>query len=138
MSHILFARHECKTLYMIGCMSKCTTIHLALGLATLLAVGCSTQSRDAAAGEQNVPPLVIDVRTLGEFESGHIDGAMHIPYEDIAVRIEELTTDKDRAIVLYCRSGRRSGIARETLIGLGFTDVENAGGIEEYREALGQ
>jgi phage shock protein E len=100
--------------------------------------GCSAPPRDAAAEELNAGPLVIDVRTAGEFESGHIEGAAHIPYDDIGARIEELTGDKDRTIILYCQSGRRAGIARDTLIGLGYTDVDNAGGIGAYRKALGQ
>ena len=53
---------------------------------------------------------LVDVRAAEEFNSGHIEGAKHIPYEEIGVRIGELTDDKSREIVLYCRSGRRSGV----------------------------
>jgi phage shock protein E len=73
----------------------------------------------------------IDVRTTEEFNAGHLEGAIHIPYEEIAARIGEVTTDKDATIHLYCRSGNRSGIAQQTLQSIGFTKAVNEGGYEE-------
>ena len=73
----------------------------------------------------------IDVRTTDEFNSGHIAGAAHIPYEDIAVRISEITTDKNAVIHLYCRSGNRSGIAQQILQSIGFKNARNEGGYED-------
>lgn len=73
----------------------------------------------------------IDVRTTEEYNSGHIEGAIHIPYEEIASRISEITSDKNATIHLYCRSGRRSGIAEGTLKSLGFTQAINEGGYED-------
>jgi len=73
----------------------------------------------------------IDVRTLEEFNSGHITSATHIPYEDIATRISEVTHDKSARLHLYCRTGRRSGIAQESLAALGFTNAQNEGGYED-------
>ena len=75
--------------------------------------------------------LWIDVRTADEYSQGHVPGAIHIPYEVIAGRIGEVTQDKDALIYLYCRSGRRSGIALETLSEAGFTNAHNLGGLEE-------
>ena len=72
----------------------------------------------------------IDVRTADEFNAGHIEGAAHIPYEEIAVRISEVTTDKDAIIHLYCRSGNRSGIAQQILQSMGFSNAVNEGGYE--------
>lgn len=72
----------------------------------------------------------IDVRTTDEFNSGHIEGAAHIPYEEIATRISEVTTDKNARIHLYCRSGNRSGIAQQTLQAMGFKNAVNEGGYE--------
>lgn len=72
----------------------------------------------------------IDVRTSDEFNSGHIEGAAHIPYEEIATRISEVTTDKNARIHLYCRSGNRSGIAQQTLQAMGFNNAVNEGGYE--------
>lgn len=72
----------------------------------------------------------IDVRTTDEFNAGHIKGAAHIPYEEIAARIGEITSDKEAKIHLYCRSGNRSGIAQQTLQAMGFTNTVNEGGYE--------
>ncbi len=94
-----------------------------VGLAVLLL------SLSAWAGEVHW----IDVRSAGEFESGHVAGAVNIPHTEIAERIAEVTRDKDASLYLYCRSGRRSSIAADVLAGLGFSDVTDVGG---YREAL--
>jgi phage shock protein E len=79
----------------------------------------------------------IDVRTSDEFNAGHIEGAAHIPYEEIALRIGEVTTDKNANIRLYCRSGNRSGIAQQTLQAMGFSNAVNEGGYEAllYQQA---
>lgn len=74
--------------------------------------------------------LWIDVRTTDEFNAGHIEGAVHIPYEEIAARISEVTIDKDAIIHLYCRSGNRSGIAQQTLQAMGFKNAVNEGGYD--------
>lgn len=78
----------------------------------------------------------IDVRTTDEFNAGHLEGAIHIPYEEIATRIGEVTTDKDATLHLYCRSGNRSGIAQQTLQAAGFTKVVNEGGYEDLKQRL--
>lgn len=75
----------------------------------------------------------IDVRTTEEFNAGHLEGALHIPYEEIATRISEVTEDKQAVIHLYCRSGNRSGIAQQTLQTLGYTQAINEGGYEDLR-----
>jgi phage shock protein E len=74
--------------------------------------------------------LIIDVRSKTEFDEGHYNGAKLIPYNEILSRISELG-DKNKPIILYCRSGRRSGIAKDTLIKAGFTNVINAGGLQD-------
>ena len=75
----------------------------------------------------------IDVRTAGEFGAGHVAGAANIPYEEITERIGEVTTDKDAPIYLYCRSGRRSGIALDALQEAGYRNAVNIGGLDEAR-----
>jgi len=72
----------------------------------------------------------IDVRTAEEFAAGHVTEAVNIPYEEIAGRVAEVTTDKDDLIYVYCRSGRRSGIAKKTLEDAGYRNVVNVGGFE--------
>jgi phage shock protein E len=77
------------------------------------------------------PDFWIDVRSPEEFQSGHVGMAINIPVEQIAERIKEVTTDKNAEIYLSCRSGRRSGMALDTLKAMGYTKVANVGGIED-------
>ena len=77
----------------------------------------------AASAEQ----YLIDVRTPAEYAEAHADGAINIPVEDVAAKISEVTADKDADIYVYCRSGRRAGVAQETLAGLGYKKVTNLG-----------
>ena len=56
---------------------------------------------------------LIDVRTPAEYAEAHADGAINIPVEDVAAKISEVTADKDADIYVYCRSGRRAGVAQE-------------------------
>jgi phage shock protein E len=83
-------------------------------------------------------PLWIDVRSAQEYSDGHVEQATNIPHNEIAAGISELTTDKDATIYVYCRSGRRSGIAQDTLEGMGYTQVTNIGGLEDALEKSGQ
>ncbi|WXL24045.1 rhodanese-like domain-containing protein [Ectopseudomonas mendocina] len=85
---------------------------------------------------QSPDTLLIDVRSAEEFASGAIEGAQNIDHEALAGQISSLAPDKDTTIVLYCRSGRRSGIALESFNQLGYTHVINAGGYEELKDAL--
>ena len=80
--------------------------------------------------------LWIDVRSADEYSAGHIPGHANIPHGEITLRISELTTDKNTPIQLYCRSGRRSGIAVELLQQEGFTNVRNVGGIDDAKAKL--
>ncbi len=87
--------------------------------------------RHAVAQEQ---AIWIDVRTQAEWDRGHLEKAILIPYQEIGQRISEVTTDKSQLIYLYCRSGNRSGIATQILTELGFNNVENRGAYETLRE----
>lgn len=82
----------------------------------------------------------IDVRTPEEFNSGHISGAINIAYELIGADINAVTGDVDSDIRVYCRSGHRSGIAKNTLNGMGYGNVVNEGGFEDLlkRQAAGE
>lgn len=80
--------------------------------------------------------VVIDVRTPSEYAEKHIPGAINIDHSVIATEIQKLKLAKDEKIILYCRSGRRSGIALETLKKLGFENLENYGGLEEAQTRL--
>jgi len=82
------------------------------------------------------PKLIIDVRTPPEYEAGHINGAINIPYEVIDLKIMQLSVDKDREILLYCLNGSRSAIAAERLGDLGYTRVTDGGAIDELRTKI--
>ena len=76
--------------------------------------------------------IIIDARTQEEYDEGHIPGAILIPEYEIADRAEKELPDKDQLILVYCRSGRRSKIAAEELVKLGYTNVKEFGGIIEW------
>ena len=76
--------------------------------------------------------IILDVRTQEEYNEGHIPGAIVIPHEEIADKAEEVLTDKDQLILVYCRSGRRSKLAVEALAELGYTNIKEFGGIIDW------
>jgi phage shock protein E len=76
-------------------------------------------------------PFWIDVRTPAEYETGHLPGSRNINFDRIGAGIVDITPNKDAPIILYCKSGRRSGLAKQTLERLGYTNVINAGGVNE-------
>ena len=76
--------------------------------------------------------VIIDARTEEEFAEGHIENAILIPEYEIAVRAEKELPDKEQLILVYCRSGRRSKIASEELVKLGYINVKEFGGIIDW------
>ena len=76
--------------------------------------------------------IILDVRTQEEYDEGHIPGAILIPNTEIEARAEEVLTDKDQLILVYCRSGRRSKLAAEALVELGYTNIKEFGGIIDW------
>lgn len=76
--------------------------------------------------------ILLDVREQDEFDEGHIPGAILIPYTKIDEKAEIMFKDKDKLILVYCRSGRRSKIAAESLAAFGFTNVKEFGGIIDW------
>ena len=76
--------------------------------------------------------IIIDARTEEEFTEGHIENAILIPEYEIKDRAEKELPDKDALILVYCRSGRRSKIASEELVKLGYTNVKEFGGIIDW------
>ena len=76
--------------------------------------------------------IILDVRTQEEYDQGHIPGAIVISHEEIAEKAEEVLTEKDQLILVYCRSGRRSKIAAEALVELGYTNIKEFGGIIDW------
>ncbi len=81
--------------------------------------------------------LLLDIRTEAEFQLDHIEGATFIPFLDFSsylLKIEELTNgDKNRPVIVYCRTGRRAGIVKKVLLQEGYTRVTNMGGLQDWR-----
>ena len=76
--------------------------------------------------------IILDVREQDEYDAGHIPGAILIPYTQIEAEASKMLTDKDQLILVYCRSGRRSKIAAEALVELGYTNIREFGGIIDW------
>lgn len=76
--------------------------------------------------------IIIDARTEEEFAEEHIENAILIPEYEVADRAEKELPDKEQLILVYCRSGRRSKIASEELVKLGYTNVKEFGGIIDW------
>ena len=76
--------------------------------------------------------IILDVRTQEEYDQGHIPGAIVISHEEIGDKAEGVLTDKDQLILVYCRSGRRSKLAAEVLLELGYTNIKEFGGILDW------
>ena len=77
--------------------------------------------------------IILDVRRPDEFAEGHIPGAINVPNEEIGTaEIAELP-NKSQLILVYCRSGRRSKEASEKLVGIGYTNIVEFGGIQDWK-----
>jgi rhodanese-related sulfurtransferase len=115
-----------------------------LGVTALLA-GCSSSESGAVS---TVPPaefvsemaepgtVVVDVRTPGEFAAGHVSGAVNIDVESGSFDSEIAALPKDTTYAVYCRSGRRSAVAADSMASAGFTSVVNLdGGVADLQAA---
>ena len=91
-----------------------------------------TQEEAKALMDSEENYVILDVRTEEEFAEKRIAGAILIPYDEIEARAEGELTDKAQLILVYCRSGRRSKIAAEALVALGYTNVKEFGGIIDW------
>ena len=83
------------------------------------------------AGMAWADPVWIDVRSEAEFQQQHKPGALLMPHGEIAQRITAAGIEKDAEVYLYCRSGKRAGIAKQALEQLGYSKVINVGGLED-------
>ena len=76
--------------------------------------------------------IILDVRSREEYDQGHIPGAILIPDTEIEAKAADLLPDKDQLILVYCRSGRRSKLAAQSLADLGYTNSREFGGILDW------
>ena len=103
----------------------------ALWVVSLLILGCTPvgapEVRELSQQELLTNPpegaLILDVRTSAEFSSGHVPGAVNIPHDELASRLSELNSTSNRPLVVYCRSGKRAGVAGAILLQAGYTNV---------------
>ena len=108
-----------------------------LVVAAVLVVGCFMFMKGGDVSSAEARQLVqagarlVDVRTPGEFSAGHIPGAINIPVQQLETRMSELQP-KDAAVVVYCRSGHRSGNATRMLKSAGFTAVRDLGSMSRW------
>ena len=112
----------------------------AIGLlvTALLLTGCARGSveQEKAIAALSSGATLIDVRTAEEFAGGHLDQALRIGHESIVEGVAKLGLSKEEPIVLYCRSGNRSGKAKTALENAGYHQVINAGGYDSLRQRL--
>ena len=94
-------------------------------------------SPDARAYLKN-GALVIDVRSPGEFNSGHLPTALNIPLDEIETTLPRSVKDKSQVLLLHCQSGMRSGMAQQKLKALGYTNVFNLGSLGRAESILNQ
>lgn len=90
-----------------------------------------TQAKDIM--DNSTDYVIVDARTSEEFNEGHIKNAINLDYEEVTQKAESLLPDKNQLILIYCRSGRRSKIAAESLCQLGYTNVKEFGGIIDWQ-----
>ena len=117
---------------------------LPIFITALLLVGCAvpaeqeisyrqiTMDEAVAVMEEEEGYIILDVRTAAEFDEKHIPGAINIPNEAIGTDAIPELPDKDQLILVYCRSGNRSKQASEKLVALGYTNIVEFGGINDW------
>ena len=99
---------------------------LFISLSILWLTACGT-SEELDVSQQSI---VIDVRTLAEWNSGHLESAVHLPVAEFASSIESVATDKEQQVILYCQSGGRAERMKSLMTELGYSNVINAGGVQ--------
>lgn len=80
----------------------------------------------------NANAVLLDVRTVGEYRQGHVEGSLNIPLQNIET-VKNRISDLDKPIYVHCLSGSRSAQAVSVLKSMGYTNVTNIGGINAYR-----
>ena len=112
-------------------------------MALLLLAGCGAQSEESTYRQVNAEEadsmmeeesgyIILDVRTAQEYSEKHIPGAINIPNETIGTEDIPELPDKEQLILVYCRSGNRSKQASEKLVKLGYTNIVEFGGINDW------
>lgn len=92
-------------------------------------------SADEAAKmvKENNETIIVDVRTIEEYQQGHIKNAKLLPLSEIEDKASEVLPNKNKLILIYCRSGRRSAVAADILVNSGYENVYDFGGINNWK-----
>lgn len=101
-----------------------------------LAIGFFYARHDLKNNIMEGNAVLIDVRTHDEYKNGYLNGAVNVPLDDIETKITDIIPDKTTPVYVYCRSGRRSGIAEEKLKKMGYTAIHNMGGFKNAKDKL--
>lgn len=109
---------------------------LILSFLVALIFGCTSAETDYS--DWLAQGVLVDTRTVEEYNAGHAPNAVVIPYEQMVSRIDQYVADKQTPILLYCRSGRRAGIAEQALKDQGYEKVYNVGGLEDIQKFLAE
>lgn len=88
------------------------------------------EAKEMLDGDKTI--VLIDVRTLEEYTSGHIEGSILIPHDKIESEIEKVVPNKKTSIIVYCRTGNRTKTATRVLEELGYNSIYDMGGIVEW------
>jgi rhodanese-related sulfurtransferase len=135
---MLHSRRALAALLMVGAMSlACMTVATAgessatapVSTPAAAAAAVAPMSQEALLEHQSQHPerlFLLDVRTPQEFAEGHVPGAVNVPYDQLASRLAEVPKDKE--VVLYCKTGRRAGIAADVLVANGYTRLSHLEG----------
>lgn len=111
---------------------------------SIMLMGCARQEAHGATYEKisaseaktmmdnETYDMILDVRSLEEYNAGHIEGATLLPVSEIEEKAESIIEHKDAKILVYCRSGNRSETAAKELVDMGYTNVYDFGGIMDW------
>ena len=120
-------------------LKRIFTIVLSLMLGVFVFAGCSNDGYDKISAEEaktimdtKTNYIIVDVRRPEEFSDSHIKNAINLPNENIEFYAETKLPNKDQLILVYCRSGNRSKQACEKLVKLGYTNLKEFGGINDW------
>lgn len=118
-------RHSINSLFSRLCLALFLLIGSTVCMAEVTEI---SQAELAQLIKTNRAGLVLDVRSAEEYAEGHIPGAVNIPHDQLGIRLSEIGTHWDKDVVLYCRSGKRAGVAAGILQSAGFSKLRHLTG----------
>jgi len=119
-------------------MFKKITAAITCAAATMLGAACAAPAPNATSSDLDAAAVIVDVRSAAEHASGHVKGDILVPVDELEARVDEVSAKaggKDKVVVVYCASGRRSARAKAILESKGFTNVKDAGGFSGLKSA---